>query len=100
MHMCVFHSDVSMLAQAIFLAVHIHGVDCFGIEPLFYDSERRARHPSDFDWVLKEHAHEPRPYDLVFDVKGTPNISPPQTPDITEEETSLMLHEVDEISVV
>lgn len=47
-HMCVFHTDVSMLAQAIFLAVHIHGVDCFGVEPLFYDTERRARHPSDF----------------------------------------------------
>ena len=83
--MCVFHTDVSMLAQAIFLAVHIHGVDCFGVEPLFYDTERRARHPSDFgkhiismalgesmnwqesysliDWILKEHSHEKRPYD-------------------------------------
>jgi hypothetical protein len=62
-HMCVFHTDVSMIAQAIFLAVHIHGVDCFGVEPLFYDTERRARHPSDFDWVLKEHPHEKRPYE-------------------------------------
>jgi len=62
-HMCVFHTDVSMLAQAIFLAVHIHGVGCFGVEPLFYDTERRARHPSDFDWILKEHVHEKRPYE-------------------------------------
>ena len=53
-HMCVFHTDVSMLAQAIFLAVHIHGVVCFGVEPLFYETERRARHPSDFEWVLIE----------------------------------------------
>ena len=51
-HMCVFHTDVSMLAQAIFLAVHIHGVDCFRVEPLFYDTERRARHPSDFGKCL------------------------------------------------
>lgn len=65
-HMCVFHTDVSMLAQAMLLAIHIHGVDCFGVEPLFYDTERRARHPSDFDWVLKEHAHEKRPYDLYI----------------------------------
>lgn len=62
-HMCVFHTDVSMLSQAIFLAVHVHGVDCFGVEPLFYDTERRARHPSDFDWILKEHIHERREYD-------------------------------------
>ncbi|KAH9261924.1 hypothetical protein BASA81_000580 [Batrachochytrium salamandrivorans] len=62
-HLCVFHTDVSMLSQAIFLAVHMHGVDCFGVEPLFYDTERRARHPSDFDWILKEHMHEKRDYD-------------------------------------
>jgi hypothetical protein len=96
MHMCVFHTDTSMLAQAIFLAVHIHGVDCFGVEPLFYDSERRARHPSDFDWVLKEHAHEPRPYDtkyqagVDFDAPSTP-----ATPDIEQDEvTGLILREL------
>jgi len=38
MFMCVFHSDVAMIAQAIFVAVHIHGVNCFGVEPLLYDS--------------------------------------------------------------
>lgn len=69
-HMCVFHTDVSMLAQAIFLAIHIHGVDCFGVEPLFYDTERRARHPSDFDWILKEHAHASRPYDAYLPEEG------------------------------
>jgi len=88
MHMCLFHTDVSMLAQAIFLAVHIHGVDCFGIEPLFYDSERRARHPSDFDWVLKEHAHEPREFD---EVKATPNASPPASPGPETDEGALLL---------
>ena len=39
---CVFHSDVAMLAQAIFVAVHIHGVNCFGVEPLFYDPHQLA----------------------------------------------------------
>lgn len=62
-HACVFHTDVSMLAQAVLLVVHLHGVCCFGVEPIFYDTERRARHPSDFDWILKEHAHERRPWD-------------------------------------
>jgi hypothetical protein len=39
MFMCVFHSDVAMVAQAIFVGVHIHGVNCFGVEPLFYDEK-------------------------------------------------------------
>ena len=54
-HMCIFNTDSAMLAQAIFLAVHLHGVGCFGTETLFYETERRARHPSDFDWVLRPH---------------------------------------------
>jgi hypothetical protein len=36
--MCVFHSDVAMIAQAIFIGIHLHGVNCFGFEPLFYDA--------------------------------------------------------------
>ena len=34
-HACVFDTTVSMLAQAMLLAVHIHGVACFGYEPVF-----------------------------------------------------------------
>ena len=62
-HLCVFHSDCSMLAQAIFLGVHMHGVAAFGVDPIFYNTERMARFPEDFDWVLKEHVHEPHLYD-------------------------------------
>lgn len=35
-HMCIFNTDVSMIAQAMFLGIHVHGVACFGIESLFY----------------------------------------------------------------
>jgi hypothetical protein len=70
-HLCVFHTDVSNLAQAIFLAIHLHGVSCFGVDPLFYDTERRARHPSDFDWQIREKPHENRSsYD--------PAVTPPE----------------------
>ena len=37
-HMCIFNTDVSMISQAMFLGIHIHGVSCFGIEQIFYDS--------------------------------------------------------------
>lgn len=37
-HFCIFQTEASMIAQAIFLAIHIHGVSCFGMDPLFHDA--------------------------------------------------------------
>lgn len=37
--MCVFDNRSSMIAQTMFLGVHVHGVAAFGVEPIF---ERRG----------------------------------------------------------
>eukprot|EP00667_Euglena_gracilis_P013245 EG_transcript_13654 len=52
-HMAIFRSELSMLSQAMFLGIFIHGAACFGCEPLFYDGELMARRPSLFELRLK-----------------------------------------------
>lgn len=49
-HMCTFVSDVSLLSQAMFIGMFIHGVACFGSEELFYDTAHHARHPSEYEY--------------------------------------------------
>jgi hypothetical protein len=53
-HLCVFPTDVSMLAQAMFLGVAIHGIACFGTERMFYDNKLMSRRPSLFEYKLKD----------------------------------------------
>uniref|UniRef100_A0A7S1HXF0 Uncharacterized protein n=1 Tax=Eutreptiella gymnastica TaxID=73025 RepID=A0A7S1HXF0_9EUGL len=52
-HFAVFPTDISLIAQALFTGIHIHGIACFGAETLFYDDLLRARRPSLFEWTMK-----------------------------------------------
>ena len=36
-HLPVVDTRVALIAQAIFVAVYVHGVACFGAEQIFYD---------------------------------------------------------------
>ena len=43
-----------MIAQAIFIAIHIHGVNCFGVEPLFYDHYDLNINPQKGSTMMKQ----------------------------------------------
>jgi len=49
----VFPTDMSMLAQAMFVGIALHGLACFGAEPLFYPDALMARSPSLFELRIK-----------------------------------------------
>lgn len=42
-HFPVFDTALSFVAQAIFLAVYIHGAACFGLEPIFESNKMHAK---------------------------------------------------------